>query len=82
MTSIKLTKFIDFLADHPIIGVGGGVKVFIIAKMDFTTLEVAGRIFQSVGYIFGGMLAAVTFGAWFGKNILKPIIEEIKKLNK
>ena len=76
----KIYKALDFLADHPAIGVVSGLKVYMISMVDFTTLEVAGKLFQSAGYIFGGALACLTFSAYVAKNIVLPTIAYIKKI--
>jgi hypothetical protein len=68
-------KVLNYLAEHPEIGILGGVKVFLLSTIDFEAIDTIGRIFQNIGYVFGGLLAALTFSAWVAKNILSPLFK-------
>jgi hypothetical protein len=64
-------KIINYLADHPTIGIIGGIKVYFLSMIDLSTMDIIGRVFQNIGYIFGGLLAALTFLSWIYKNVIR-----------
>lgn len=63
-----INKLLNYLAIHPEWGIIGGVKCFLITVFTTDNLDMVGRVFQNIGYIFGGLLAVVTFFAWVFKR--------------
>jgi hypothetical protein len=73
-----MNTLLNYLANHPTIGIIGAIKVFIISTIEISDIDLIGHIFQNLGYIFGGLLAFLTFCAWVDKNIIKPFFKSKK----